>query len=61
MAKGFDQLTNTGLHGNEDELISSRMGKAVRDGRCMGCFWLCRLLHLLDKNHCKKSIEDDEG
>lgn len=56
----IDQLGNALLAGNPDETLSSRMGKAVRDGRCIGCYWICRFLHVLDKNHCQKSIEDDE-
>lgn len=55
-----DELFNTALKGNPDETISSRMGKQVRDGKCRGCYYICRLLHIIDKDHCKKSIEEDE-
>jgi len=46
--------------GNEDETISSVMGKNLRLGSCRACYFVCRVLHLLDKNHCKRSIEHDE-
>ena len=49
------------LFGDEDETLSSVFGKNVRDGACRGCGLMCRMLHLLDPNHCQKSIEDDEG
>ncbi len=56
----IDQFVNTLLGGNLDETISSRMGKQIRDGKCFGCYVICRILHVLDPNHCQKSIEDDE-
>jgi len=56
----IDQWFNTLFAGNPDETISSRMGKQVRDGKCIGCYWICRLIHFIDPNHCTKSIEDDE-
>lgn len=49
------------LYGDPDETISSVSGKNFRDGTCLGCTWLCRLLHLVDRNHCERSIETDEG
>lgn len=45
--------------GNPDETLSSVFGKNVRSGKCKGCYCICRVLHLIDKNHCKKSIEED--
>lgn len=56
---GIDQLANSILGGDPDETISSRMGKALK--RCGLCRFVCRLIHPIDKNHCKKSIERDEG
>lgn len=47
--------------GEPDETLSSVFGKNVKLGKCKGCYFICRLLHLFDKNHCKKSIEVDEG
>ena len=50
------------LAGDPDETISSRMGKLVRSGKCPFCYWICtHFLHKIDPNHCKKSIEEDEG
>jgi len=57
----LDQFVNTLLGGDPDETISSRMGKAIKEGRCRGCYIICRILHLFDSSHCMKSIEEDEG
>lgn len=55
-----DQLVNTILGGYPDETISSRMGKRARKGdRLAICF--CKTLDVLEKDHCEKSIERDEG
>ncbi len=45
--------------GDPDETLSSVFGKNRKE--CKACYWICRALHLLDKNHCEKSIELDEG
>jgi hypothetical protein len=56
----IDQFFNTLFFGHEDETISSRMGKRARKGDKFAiCF--CKVLDLVDKNHCEKSIEEDEG
>jgi hypothetical protein len=57
----LDQMANTIFAGNPDETISSRMGKAIRENRCVMCHWVCWLIGLVDKNHCRDSIEDDEA
>lgn len=54
-------LLRTNRFGFNDETLSSVFGKEVRGGQCKFCFYVCRVLYFLDKNHCKKSIEDDEG
>lgn len=59
LAVAHDQLANAAFNGHEDETISSRAGKARRAGRRWGCV-LCRLLDALDKDHCERSIENDE-
>lgn len=47
--------------GNEDETLSSVMGKNIEAGHCRGCRFLCRyVLHPIDRNHCRDSIERDE-
>lgn len=56
-----DQLFNTLLGGYPDETLSSRMGKRVAKKNCVVCVVLCKLLALIDEEHCKKSIEEDEG
>jgi hypothetical protein len=47
--------------GSPDETLSSVFGKQVRKGNCKWCYYLCKMLHVLDPGHCKKSIEEDEG
>lgn len=54
-----DQLANTLIGGDPDETISSRAGK--RSSESKPWYYLCRMLHWIDKEHCKKSIETDEG
>lgn len=56
----IDQLFNTLLGGDPDETLSSRMGKRGKD-KCPVCFWICMVLHVLDRDHCEKSIEHDRG
>ena len=57
-----DQFFNAAFGGDPDETISSRLGKAHRNGTCN---WfqkrLCDLLDWIDPNHCIDSIEEDEG
>ena len=55
----FDQLANTILGGDPDETISSRAGKRQRKAKW--AYWLCRMLHFIDYEHCKDAIEEDEG
>lgn len=55
----IDQLANTILGGDPDETISSRAGK--KQDTQKWAKWLCWLLNKIDTNHCKKSIEEDEG
>ena len=55
-----DQFVNTVFAGNPDESISSRAAKAERAGKKWGCV-LCKLLDKIDKDHCNKNIELDEG
>jgi citrate lyase alpha subunit len=57
----LDQLINTLAGGHPDETISSRAGKSVTRGRGWIPCVLCKLLNLIDPNHCIKNIETDEG
>jgi len=57
----IDQLINTILLGDPDETLSSRMGKYAVNGRGWIPCQLCKLLNIFDKDHCIKSIEQDEG
>lgn len=56
LAKSYDQLGNAAFGGHEDELISSRAGRAKRRGVRWACV-LCRLLDVIDKGHCEKTVE----
>jgi hypothetical protein len=56
----LDQTLNALTGGDEDETLSSRWGKDARRGRKFACV-MCKLLDLIDKGHCEKAIERDEG
>jgi hypothetical protein len=56
----FDQLGNTILGGDPDETISSRAAKAAAQQHKWGCY-LCKFLDFLDRDHCFKVLEYDEG
>lgn len=57
----IDQLFNTIFAGDPDETVSSRMGKHIAKHDCPFCIFMCGLLNLIQKDHCIKSIEKDEG
>lgn len=59
----LDQLLNALAKGDPDETISSRAGKYVVRGRGWFPCQLCKLLDIVfrQKDHCKNSIELDEG
>jgi hypothetical protein len=54
IAIGHDQLANVAFNGHEDETISSRAYRAMKEKRTWGCV-LCKFLDVLEKDHCKKS------
>lgn len=60
----IDQLGNTLIGGYPDETISSRAGKGALRG---SVFWTCvaAMIDFLflpfERDHCRKSIEHDEG
>lgn len=56
----IDQRINALFGGDPDETISSRAAKAAERNKRWGCV-LCKFLHKLDPDHCKKSVERDEG
>lgn len=56
LAVAYDQLANAAFGGHEDETISSRAGRARRQGKRWACL-LCRLLDAIDPYHCDRSIE----
>lgn len=61
----IDQLFNTILFGDPDETISSRLGKWLdlpKDSwKYKVASVICYFLRKIDSNHCRKSIENDEG
>ena len=58
----IDQLCNTILAGDPDETMSSRMGKHLaKHEKCPVCTFLCKLLNMIQKDHCVKAIEKDRG
>ena len=62
-----DQLVNTLFGGDPDETISSRMGKWARDGKNdhglkKPIYKVVNfIVELFEKDHFRKSIEEDEG
>ena len=57
----IDQLDNAILGGDEDETISSRMGKHIVKKDSHLCKFICKILNKIDPNHCIDAIEKDEG
>lgn len=55
VAFALDRFANALLGGDPDWTISQRMGEAIKNDRCLVCYGLCRLLHLIDPNHCRRS------
>lgn len=55
----IDQFFNALFGGDPDETISSRAGKVQHTSRWAKV--LCWFLNKLDRDHCKESIEEDEG
>lgn len=61
----IDQLGNAIFGGNEDETISSRVGRAARAGKRWGLIARALIDRLFiicgdEPNHCARSIEWDE-
>lgn len=52
----LDQFGNVLIDGNEDETISSRLGR--NEEKCLFCRIFCKLLDKIfkEKDHCKRSI-----
>lgn len=61
----IDQLFNTILFGDPDETISSRLGKWLDlpkgKWRYKVASFVCWFLRKIDPNHCRNSVEKDEG
>lgn len=55
----LDQLVNTAFGGDPDETLSSRAGK--NQDHAAWAKALCWVLNKLDFDHCRRSIESDEG
>jgi hypothetical protein len=41
--------------GEPDDTLSEVFGRNRKD--CKACYYICRVLHWFDKNHCEKSID----
>ena len=60
---GFDKLCNAALGGDHDETISSRLGKSTIWGHAPVFYSLkidklvAWMLHQIDTDHCKKSVD----
>lgn len=56
----LDEGLNVLTGGDPGETLSSRAGKAQRNGRKWACV-LCRFLDFFNRNHCQNSINPDDG
>jgi hypothetical protein len=56
-----DCLCNAILGGDPEETMSSRMGKYVANKSGWFPCQICKLLNLIQKDHCVKAIELDRG
>lgn len=60
VALAFDRFGNALLGGDPDWTLSQRMGQAIRQDKCLGCYWICRGLALIDKRHCERVYDPDK-
>ena len=58
---GLDRFCNAILGGDPKETMSSRMGKFVARKRGWFPCQLCKLLNLIDPNHCVNNIDKTVG
>lgn len=56
----IDEGLNVLTGGDANETMSSRAGKGVKEGKRWACV-LCRFLDLIQKDHCARSINPDDG
>lgn len=49
---GLDQFVNALTGGDPQMTLSGRMGRAVAEGRCVLCKWVCWALGKIQPNHC---------
>ena len=61
VAFALDRFGNAALGGDPDWTISQRMGQAIREDRCAGCYWVCRVLSLIDHRHCRRVYDPDKS
>ena len=54
ISKAMDRAANVLCNGNWQEMISTRAGRSMQEGRTWACI-LCKLLDKLEKDHCLKS------
>ena len=54
VALAGDRFLNAVLGGDPEWSLSERMGQAIREDRCAGCYWICRALALIDRRHCRR-------
>lgn len=61
----IDQFFNALFFGDPDETMSSRFGKWLSlphdTWKWKVSYAICRVLHIFEKEHCLKHIENDEG
>jgi len=52
----LDIAINVLLGGDPAMTLSARMGRSIQQGRCRFCRPVCKLLGLLESDHCAKSL-----
>ncbi len=52
---------NVALGGDPEWSLSERMGQAIREDRCVGCYWICRALALINRRHCERVYDADKS
>ena len=56
----FDRAFNVLLGGDPRQTLSSRMGRNVALGRCRFCGYVCRVLSLIQRDHCAKAWASEQ-
>ena len=59
IALAFDRLANAVLLGSPEMTISGRMGRDLKNGRCIVCRPICWMLNIIRSNHCANAAANE--